>query len=501
MIAEGPEHTPAFSEKRGLAHWMRRVLIECRKVEASFDADAVHDLRVALRRCRSMAAAFSELDADAAWPAMRRASRKLFRRLGELRDTQVSLGWVEKLAPAADPTAGTLTTKLRARETLAVERARNALEHFDRAKWKSWAKHLSQRAEQVPLEGDVFQLLALERWQAARALHRSALRNRSRVGWHNLRIGLKRLRYVVENFLPARHAQWGKDLKQIQDLLGEVHDLDILGEELRRLGSPFAGESREQWEQTLARARETRLAAYRQRMAGKKALWQQWRAGLVPAGRLREAAFAYFEAWAGYRDDTFAHARHVTLLALNLFDELSKVRTAGSGLSGKTRDWLRAAALLHNVGRSEGRRGHHKTSYRMISEMTPPPGWTAQEMEIVAQIARYHRGAEPALDHSAFAALDAEAQRAVTLLSGILRLAAALDADHSSHIRRLRVESQPEMLFIFARGYREEAERSRILASERHLLERALKKSVMIRTHPGGPRQMILPILQSSAVA
>ena len=39
----------------GLRFWMQRVLEECERVRQDFAADPVHDLRVALRRCRSMA--------------------------------------------------------------------------------------------------------------------------------------------------------------------------------------------------------------------------------------------------------------------------------------------------------------------------------------------------------------------------------------------------------------------------------------------------------------
>src|SRR5215472_12040582 len=62
----------------------------------------------------------------------------------------------------------------------------------------------------------------------ARELHTRALRNRSQAGFHSLRIGIKRFRYIVENFLPEEHKRWGDDLKHMQDLLGEVHYLDVL---------------------------------------------------------------------------------------------------------------------------------------------------------------------------------------------------------------------------------------------------------------------------------
>jgi exopolyphosphatase/guanosine-5'-triphosphate,3'-diphosphate pyrophosphatase len=488
------------ANKQGLLFWMRRVLAEWRRVERDFAAEAVHDLRVALRRCRSLADGLMTVDSDPAWLAMKRAGRRLFRRLGELRDTQVMLEWTRKLAQPTDPAGTALTTLLTERESLLKAKAEKALDRFDRVQWKAWTKHLAGRAQQVALEGPVFQHLALARWQQAHALHQRAVRNRSRIAWHALRIGVKRFRYTVENFLPQRHEAWGADLKHIQDLLGEVHDLDVLWTTLPLAGSLFDDAARERWRDVIERERASRLAAYRQKMCGRNSQWHAWREELPAAEALSEAAFSTMECWAEFRDPDFSHTRHVTHLALNLFDELGKVRMAGPYGNGARR-WLRAAALLHNVGRADGRRGHHKASYRLIREMNPPLGWTAEDFELVAIIARYHRGAEPGEQHLPFASLPAERQELVLHLGGLLRLAAAFDAAHDGRVRRLRVEGQPEMLMIWAQGYRDDEEHARILAAERHLLERALKRSILIRSHPGGPRRMPLTMDRRTQVA
>jgi hypothetical protein len=54
------------AEHRGLTYWMERTLKELEKVRETPDADAVHDLRVAIRRCRSVAAVMQEVDPDPA---------------------------------------------------------------------------------------------------------------------------------------------------------------------------------------------------------------------------------------------------------------------------------------------------------------------------------------------------------------------------------------------------------------------------------------------------
>ncbi len=74
---------------------MDKVRDELEKVRAKPDEDNVHDLRVAIRRCRSVATVFEEIDPDQSWPKMRRTAKKLFRALGTLRDAHVMHEWVK----------------------------------------------------------------------------------------------------------------------------------------------------------------------------------------------------------------------------------------------------------------------------------------------------------------------------------------------------------------------------------------------------------------------
>src|SRR5947209_20540988 len=84
---------------------------------------------------------------------------------------------------------------------------------------------LPARATRIRPGSAVFKHLALERWNAARQLHTRAMRTQSGAALHTLRIGSKRFRYIVENFLPQEHQAWGNDLKHVQYVLAEVHDL------------------------------------------------------------------------------------------------------------------------------------------------------------------------------------------------------------------------------------------------------------------------------------
>ena len=85
--------------KLGLRAWMERVLEECERADKGFDAEAVHDLRVALRRCRSLADGLIALDPDSSWKDMKKAGKKVFQALGDLRDMQVMEEWKQCSRP------------------------------------------------------------------------------------------------------------------------------------------------------------------------------------------------------------------------------------------------------------------------------------------------------------------------------------------------------------------------------------------------------------------
>ena len=116
---------------------------------------------------------------------------------------------------------------------------------------------------------------------------------------------------------------------------------------------------------------------------------------------------------------------------------------------------LEAAALLHEVGRSRGDRGHRKRAYSMIRRLTPPLGWSAEELQCVAVIARYHGGALPQISDSPFVGLTPTRRRALLPMAGVLRLADAFDFPHDQQIDRLTVERRDGMLIVYGRGLQE----------------------------------------------
>lgn len=521
---------------------MLRVLDECAKVTADFSPDPVHDLRVALRRCRSMADGMMAMDPDRDWKAMKKAGKQLFQRLGALRDVQIMMEWIDKLNLAAVTASATrdqtvsgqiaptlesfahfpdarqnpahaLLKILQAREAEHKREARAALEEFDRKQWRQWSNSLPHRAARIRPGSAVFKHLALERWTTARELHTVALRNRSQVAFHTLRIGIKRFRYIVENFLPAEHASWSNDLKHLQDLLGDVHDLDVLWAAAQS-HHVFADEaSRKAWHERITHERTKRIDEYRQNTVGPDSLWNRWRAGLPQGKQIHEIATRRMKLWAKALDPDFAHSERVARLSLELYDGLLATaqldRSSGlsaqqNGAAGDARASLYAAALLHDVGKVKGNKGHHKESLDLIKRHGTPLGWNEEDMRRAAVVARFHCGALPTRGHKLLRDLLPPEQKTTIQLAAVLRLANALDTTHDGHIRKVKIENagaQPktrqqrtnglvrrpialaknEALVIAAEGYVDGTPTAQTVAAERYLLETLIHRPVIVR--------------------
>ena len=480
--------TKPAKKKSGLAFWMQRVLEECDRASIAFAPDPVHDLRVALRRCCSMADGVAAIDPDPAWKEMKKAGKRLFRRLGELRDAHVMQEWVHRLDSPGDPVTAPLLQSFAARETPLQQDAVQALAEFDRKQWLRWSRSLPRRMARFRPGSLVFRHLALERWTEAYKLHRQALRSGSAAAFHQLRIGIKRLRYMVENFLPDQHAAWSDDLKHTQDLLGEVHDLDVLWPAAVHANVFPDSDARSRWQNRIGEERAQRIETYRQKMMGndgktQESLWQVWRGQLPDRKQTESAALLRLRLWASVLDPDFRHSRHVARLTLQLYDGLTAIGE-GSKPPAQERAMLQVAALLHDVGRSDKEKGRHKTTYRMIRRLAPPLGWRAQDLLTAGVIARYHRGALPRARQKPLRRMSLRQRQDITRLAAILRLANAFDASRDGRIKRLQVmngNDENKILLIAAEGYSSRDNQAEAIAAARHLLETVYRRPVMVK--------------------
>ena len=131
------------------------------------------------------------------------------------------------------------------------------------------------------------------------------------------------------------------------------------------------------------------------------------------------------------------HSDRVAVFALSLFDQTQGVL---HHWGTNERQLLWAAAILHNCGHYISHSSHHKHSYYLIrnGELL---GYTETEIEIIANIARYHRKSPPKKKHENFRNLfNKQHRQIVGQLSAILRLAVALDRRQIGAIAQVQFE-------------------------------------------------------------
>jgi CHAD domain-containing protein len=472
---------------------MERVLKELEEVRSAPDADAVHDLRVALRRCRSLAAVMEEVDPDPAWPEMRKLGRKLFRQLGELRDTQVLEELVGKLGSENDAVRERLLTYLGKFEAEEKDAGLRAAGKFDAKGWRSYERVLGHRARVVAPNSLAAKSLALERMLAAKEMHLRALRTEKPEPWHELRIVVKRFRYTVESLLPELYESWGEKLKRVQDLLGEVHDLDVLAETIGRVAGDEPEEVRVRWRERIAAERQLRLDEYRQLSMGERRLWQEWKDGLPQADHLEAAAMARMRATARALEAGHGKAAQVTRLALRLYGELRRVKGGRPFLDKQLQKVMRAAARLHGIGAGLRAKSPEKAARKFLRRLPLPVGWTEAEWELLGMVVRYHRGEEPKAKDKAYGRLTKEEQQALCGMAGVLRLARVLRRCGVESGKDLRVERSVDTLIVRAPGLEDSEAAAARVAAGKHLLETVLERPLIVQTVPGVPKIVELP--------
>jgi exopolyphosphatase/guanosine-5'-triphosphate,3'-diphosphate pyrophosphatase len=134
-------------------------------------------------------------------------------------------------------------------------------------------------------------------------------------------------------------------------------------------------------------------------------------------------------------------SERVARFAMDLFEQ-----TWGSlhTWSSDEQELLWAAALLHNCGHFVSHSAHHKHSYYLIrhGELL---GYTETELELIANIARYHRKSGPKKKHDTFRNLPTRYHRQlVTQLSALLRVAVALDRRGLGAVKGIRASFDVE---------------------------------------------------------
>ncbi len=165
-------------------------------------------------------------------------------------------------------------------------------------------------------------------------------------------------------------------------------------------------------------------------------IWEALKHGGAAIPPLADRRKASIEQLAARLDPDPGHSRHVARLADELFVSLQPYFELGD----TERKWLAYAARLHDIGFSISEKGHQKHGEYLIRNATLPGFWP-EEVDLLAQVVRFHRGKAPHhVRHEAFRALAPWHRQVVRKLAAILRVADALDRRRRQSVRHLAVE-------------------------------------------------------------
>lgn len=142
-----------------------------------------------------------------------------------------------------------------------------------------------------------------------------------------------------------------------------------------------------------------------------------------------------------------AHGRHVAKLAVSLFDQTRSLH----GLDRQSRRILMAASILHEIGSFVSRSGHHRHSMYLISA-SGLLGFSPEEIDVVANVARYHRKSPPKPEHEAFQKLSKSNRQRTLKLAALLRVADALDRDHAQRVVSLHAREDKSTLKLLVQS-------------------------------------------------
>ncbi len=139
------------------------------------------------------------------------------------------------------------------------------------------------------------------------------------------------------------------------------------------------------------------------------------------------------------------HAQQVNEYALMLFDALSKAH----GLNARHRLMLQIAVLLHDSGKFLNLNEHADHS-AMIIHATEFTGISTEEKDMIAIMVRFHEGGEMSGQDMEFMGFGRKNRLVLAKLTGILRLANAMDYSHRRKLKNVKMSIHGGRLVISA---------------------------------------------------
>ncbi|WP_292346045.1 MULTISPECIES: CHAD domain-containing protein [unclassified Methanoregula] len=469
------------------------------------DIEYIHRMRVASRRLRAALPLFEPCFPEKEYRAWMRQLSKITRALGEARDTDVQIAFLQKhqkkdrsgklrqglrnaaVEPPESPAIRYLLAELQKKRSRIQDRVLVSLGGLEKSgitgamqtEFSRQVLDLRAARRRPPLHG----LPAIAAYRISRRLSRLLhyepwIHHPEAVAEHHAtRIAAKKLRYTMEIYGTLYRNGLRKPLvrvKKIQEMLGDIHDCDvwidhvsqILLRERTLLRSSRSSERPDPATlaslRTFLRQREgARMQMYRRfvrfwESLSRAGLWADLlrtldtgrRTLFLPPPRPESDGIPdAVKALAGQVPDVAEHSRHVTRLAHVLFDSLVSLH----GLGSRDRSLLEVAGLLHDTGWSGGKDGHSgRGALIVFTDETLP--YDLQERAIISLAIACHRGQADPDSLPFFSLLTTENRERALALAALLRVADGLDFMHSGAVRSIRCTLVSDKVFIDVEG-------------------------------------------------
>ena len=474
-------------------------------VKGAEDIEYIHRMRVASRRLRAALPLFFPCFPEKQYTRWMKELTKITRALGDARDADVQIVFLLKTLkkiqkgqgqetngtpgdkPSMEPAIRFLLQSLKKKRALLQKRVLSALLTLEKSRVTEEMQlafatlnngfslmRIKPKLSGIPplaalrISRRLSALLSYDPW----VLHPEAVAEH-----HATRIAAKKLRYTMEIYGSVYRNSLKKPLvrvKKIQEILGDIHDCDVWIDHItlillrERTLLRSCNETKRPDTVTLAslklvlRDREAeRKRRYRQfvlfwRALARAKLWDELKKSL-DSGRK-----ASYRPRLPYSDDNaieavsllarespegLLHSRHVTALALELFDYLQPLHNLGP----HDRALLEYAGLLHDIGWKFGQSGHNKRGAEMVFSDENLP-FDLPDRGVIGLAIFSHRGKERISSHPYFSLLSPPFQKKTRILSAILRVADGLDFLHKGSVSIVQCTITPECVICAITG-------------------------------------------------
>jgi len=222
-----------------------------KRVKNNANPDAVHDLRVSIRRLRSVVAIFKEFPVPLKTKSFKRETKKLMEILGQLRDLHVQYNLLKKSIKGKNgflkPYLTMLEKDIERKEDVFEDRVKKAKIVYTP---KLVKKILSLKTLPPPplstyeklaathLSNHVTRCILQKYLMLCFSYFPLVEKKENRIEFHRLRVQIKKLRYKLEILHPLLNSDFPKEgiktLRKIQDAMGATHDIDVVCEQVRK---------------------------------------------------------------------------------------------------------------------------------------------------------------------------------------------------------------------------------------------------------------------------